>query len=234
MFCTNEFAAIIVEPLIQGSAGMRMYSPEFLNKLVVLARSYGVLVIFDEVMTGWGRTGRLFAMDYVQDKPDIVCLSKGLTGGVLPLGLTVATQVIFESFLSEEKTKALLHGHSFTWNALACAVACANIELIKEPDFKENIDRIKEQHELFKSKLEYNSKLSEIRCLGTIIAIEIKDTNADYFSSLRDEAYTYFLSIGLLIRPLGNVIFLNPPYCTTNQELEKMYKGIGDFIEGLH
>lgn len=233
LFCTNEFAAIIVEPLVQGSAGMKMYSPNFLNKLVVLAKSYGVLVIFDEVMTGWGRTGRLFAMDYIEDKPDIVCLSKGLTGGVLPLGLTVTTQVVYDSFLSEDKTKALLHGHSFTGNALACAVACANIDLVNSNDFQRNIDRIYNQHMKFKSSIENNAKLIEVRLLGTILAIEIKENDADYFSSLRDKAYAYFISIGLLIRPLGNILFLNPPYCTTNQELERMYVGITEFIDSL-
>ena len=230
LFCTQEFAAVILEPLIQGSAGMRMYSATFLEQLVVLAKSYGVLVIFDEVMTGWGRTGELFAMHYIQETPDIVCLSKGLTGGVLPLGLTVATQQIYEAFLAEEKTKALLHGHSFTGNALVCAVACANIDLVNEDAFKQNVNRISEQHTLFKERIQKNDKVQEVRHLGTIIAIEIVQENADYFSSIRDQAYDYFLSVGLLIRPLGNVIFLNPPYCTTNEELERMYAGIAGFL----
>jgi len=230
LFYTQEFAALIVEPLIQGSAGMRTYSADFLEKLVILAKSYGVLVIFDEVMTGWGRTGELFAMNYIQEIPDIVCISKGLTGGILPLGLTVATQQIYEAFLAEEKTKALLHGHSFTGNALACAVACANIDLVNELEFKQNILRISELHSAFKESIHSHSKVKEVRHLGTIIAVELLEENADYFSSIRDRAYDYFLSIGLLIRPLGNVIFLNPPYCTTNEELAKMYKGITDFI----
>jgi adenosylmethionine-8-amino-7-oxononanoate aminotransferase len=170
-------------------------------------------------------------MHYIQETPDIVCLSKGLTGGVLPLGLTVATQQIYEAFLSEEKTKALLHGHSFTGNALVCAVACANIDLVKEVAFKQNINRISEQHFLFKERIQNNEKVQEVRQLGTIIAIEILQENADYFSSIRDQAYDYFLSVGLLIRPLGNVIFLNPPYCTTNEELERMYLGIESFLK---
>jgi adenosylmethionine-8-amino-7-oxononanoate aminotransferase len=233
LFYTQEFAAIIIEPLIQGSAGMRTYSADFLEKLVVLAKSYGVLVIFDEVMTGWGRTGELFAMNHIQETPDIVCLSKGLTGGILSLGLTVATQQIYEAFLSEEKTKALLHGHSFTGNALACAVACANIDLVNESEFKLNINRISNQHRLFKESMELHEKVKEVRHLGTIIAVEVKQENGDYFSSIRDQAYDYFLSIGLLIRPLGNVIFLNPPYCTSNEELCKMYEGINGFLEKI-
>ena len=228
-FETNEFAAIIVEPLVQGSAGMSMYSADFLQELTVLAKSFGVLVIFDEVMTGWGRTGELFAMNHIDEKPDIICLSKGLTGGVLPLGLTVATEKIYEAFLSEEKTKALLHGHSFTGNPLACAVACASIDLTQKPEFRDNIQRINEKHTQFKKSLD-NFKSIKIRQLGTIIAVEIKLSNADYFSSIRDEAYQYFLDNGLLIRPLGNIIFLNPPYCTTNEQLDKMYDGIAKFL----
>jgi adenosylmethionine---8-amino-7-oxononanoate aminotransferase len=231
LFQSNEIAAIIVEPLIQGSAGMRMYSPSFLDRLVDLAKLANVLVIFDEVMTGWGRTGRLFAMDYLQEKPDIVCLSKGLTGGVLPLGLTITSDIVYDAFLAEEKTKALLHGHSFTGNALACAVASANLDLVVHPSFDFQLERISEQHRLFAEKIKGHNKLKEVRQLGTIIAFEIKlEESSSYFSSIRDYAYEFFLSKGLLIRPLGNVVFLNPPYCTTNNELELMYRGIEEFL----
>jgi adenosylmethionine-8-amino-7-oxononanoate aminotransferase len=231
LFQTNEIAAIIVEPLIQGSAGMRMYSSSFLDRLVDLAKSANVLVIFDEVMTGWGRTGRLFAMDYLEEKPDIVCLSKGLTGGVIPLGLTITSDKIYEAFLAEEKTKALLHGHSFTGNALACAVASANLDLVVHPSFDLQLKRISKQHRFFAEKIKGHKNLKEVRQLGTIIAFEIKlEETSSYFSSIRDKAYEFFLSKGLLIRPLGNIVFLNPPYCTTNNELELMYKGIEEFL----
>ena len=229
LFETNEFAAIILEPLVQGSAGMCMYSADFLQKITALAKSFGVLVIFDEVMTGWGRTGELFAMNHITETPDIICLSKGLTGGVLPLGLTVATENIYNAFLAEEKTKALLHGHSFTGNPLACAVACASIDLTQQAEFNGNIKRISKKHTQFKESLQ-DEKSLEIRQLGTIIAVEIQLTNADYFSSIRDEAYQYLLDEGLLIRPLGNIIFLNPPYCTTDEQLDKMYAGIKGFL----
>ena len=233
LFQTNDFAGIILEPLVQGSAGMRMYRPEFLNALIQLAKKHKVLVILDEIMTGWGRTGKRFAHQYITETPDIICLSKGLTAGVLPLGLTVATTEIYDTFLSPEKTKALLHGHSYTGNPLACAVACANLDLIEQPDFQENINRITKQHEGFVAKLK-SIKLQTsftTRQLGTIVAVEIQESdNASYFSSLRDLAYDFFLERGFLIRPLGNVIFLNPPYCTTNEELERMYLVIEEFI----
>jgi adenosylmethionine-8-amino-7-oxononanoate aminotransferase len=193
-----------------------------------------VLVIFDEVMTGWGRTGKLFAMNYIDTTPDIVCLSKGLTGGVLPLGLTVATEAIYNAFLSPIKTKALLHGHSFTGNALACAVACANIDLIEATSFKESINRISEQHAAFGDSLKGHLKVQEVRQMGTIIAVEIKVSgSSSYFAEIRDIAYHYFISNGLLIRPLGNIVFLNPPYCVTNEELSRMYDGIRGLLSHI-
>jgi adenosylmethionine-8-amino-7-oxononanoate aminotransferase len=234
LFQTGEFAAVIVEPLVQGSAGMRMYSSEFLTKLVQLAKKNNVLVIFDEIMTGWGRTGTLFAFNQIQEVPDIICLSKGLTAGVLPLGLTVATQEIYNAFLAPEKTKALLHGHSYTGNPLACAVACANLDLIEKTEFHDNIIRISAKHTVFKQKIEKHPFIFNARQLGTILAFEIvSDENTSYFSSIRDLAYDFFLENGLLIRPLGNVIFLNPPYCTTDEELGKMYAGIENFLQSI-
>ncbi len=231
LFQTGEFAGLIVEPLVQGSAGMRMYRPEFLEALFQLAKKHEVLIICDEIMTGWGRTGKLFALDYIDSKPDIVCVSKGLTAGILPLGLTIVTEQIYNAFLGPDKIKALLHGHSYTGNPLACAVACANFDLIEKPSFTENIKRIEESHATFAASMKNHPKLSDVRQMGTIVAVEVKIPEGNsYFSDIRDQAYDFFLSQGLLIRPCGNVIFLNPPYCTTNAELEKMYQGIRDFV----
>lgn len=232
---TGEFSCLIVEPLVQGSAGMRMYRPAFLDALTKVANTYQVLVIFDEIMTGWGRTGRLFAGDFIETKPDIVCLSKGLTGGVLPLGLTVATEKIYNAFLAPDKTKALLHGHSYTGNPLACAVACANLDLIQNPDFLANINRISQKHTEFGEKLKHQFPRLEIRQQGTIIALEIPETSgSSYFSNLRDIAYDFFLEEGLLIRPLGNIIFLNPPYCMTDTELDYTYLIIIQFLNSIN
>lgn len=231
LFATGEFAAVIVEPLVQGSAGMRMYSPGFLERLLNLAKENTVLVIFDEVMTAWGRTGKLFAMEHISARPDIVCLSKGLTGGVLPLGLTVATEPIFEGFLFEEKTKALLHGHSFTGNALACAAANESIRIFREDPTWKNIQRIVDRHAAFMEEMKLHPLIQNIRMIGTILALDVKvDDSNGYFSSIRDEIYEHMLQNGILLRPLGNCIFVNPPYCITDEELDKVYEVIRSFL----
>ena len=233
-FLTGEFAAVILEPLVQGSAGMRMYHAEWLDELVAIARKHHVLVIFDEVMTAWGRTGKLFALDYCQEKPDITCLSKGLTGGVLPLGLTVATQEIYNAFLSQEMAKGFLHGHSFTGNPIACAAACASLDIFDKEDTWINIKRI---HQFYTQKsylFEGHSQIESLRVLGTIFAVELKTGEGNtYFSGVRDHAYDFFIENGLLMRPLGNVIFLNPPYCITNAQLEKALLKILELADGL-
>jgi len=231
LFQTNDFSALIVEPLIQGSSGMRTYSSEWLDQLVKLAKKHNVIVIFDEVMTAWGRTGELFAMNHVNELPDIVCLSKGLTGGVLPLGLTVTTQKIFDAFLSPERVKAFLHGHSFTGNPLACAAACASLDIFEQESTWEKVKLITSKNKEFGSKMENHPSIEDIRIMGTILALELKTGEGNtYFSDKRDEAYRFFLSKGLMMRPLGNVIFINPPYSITTEELEYVYEVIEEFI----
>lgn len=234
LFESNEIAGLIVEPLVQGSAGMRMYSVGFLDKLVELAKSNKVLIIFDEIMTGWYRTGKLFAMNHGYSKPDIVCLSKGLTGGVLPLGLTVTTQVMYDAFLDEKKSKALLHGHSYTGNPLACAAACASLDLFARPETQMRVQEIERKHRMFHAKIMQHPGLLEVRMLGTIIAFEMKTVEgSSYFSLIRDKAYDFFLENGILLRPLGNVIFLNPPYCISEVELDYCYEKLEIFFDNL-
>ncbi|MDX1653393.1 MAG: adenosylmethionine--8-amino-7-oxononanoate transaminase [Brumimicrobium sp.] len=234
LFKSGDFAGVIVEPLVQGSAGMQMYRPEFLDELMKLAKKHEVLFIFDEVMTGWGRTGEMFAMNHCKSTPDIVCLSKGITGGTLPLGLTVAKQHIYDAFLDDDKMKALLHGHSYTGNPLACAAACATIELFEKEEAKQNIQRICEQHKTFRKKIDGKYNLRDLRQCGTILAIEIEiGEGSSYFSSVREKAIEHFYSNGMLLRPLGNVLFLNPPYCTTDEQLQHCYGKIEEFLRKL-
>lgn len=233
LFKSNEFAGLIVEPLVQGSAGMRMYSRNFLDELVSRAKQYNVKVIFDEIMTGWGRTGRMFAKDYCNETPDIVCVSKGLTGGVLPLGLTVATDEIYNAFLDEDKLKALLHGHSFTGNALACAAACASMDLFEQESTIRSIKQLTEWNAQQLNLLNKLERVKEARSLGTILAVELETGEGNtYFSNIRDEAYNFFLENGILLRPLGNILFINPPYCITKEEYKEAIDKLYTFIKG--
>jgi adenosylmethionine-8-amino-7-oxononanoate aminotransferase len=166
--------------------------------------------------------------------PDIVCLSKGVTGGVMPVGLTVASQKIFEAFLSEETTKALLHGHSFTGNPLSCAAICASLDLFEQKQTMLNIERIVNSHHKFVQDNKDKTIFKSIKSLGTILSLEIElGEESGYFSDIRTKAYNYFLKHELLIRPLGNVIFFNPPYCISEAELNHTYRVILDFLGDL-
>ncbi len=234
LFSTGQFAGFIFEPLVQGAAGMRIYSNEILDELLDLAKKYNVLTIADEVMTGFYRTGTFFAIDQLNNVPDLVCLSKGVTGGVMPVGLTVATQTIFNAFLAEETTKALLHGHSFTGNPLSCAAICASLDLFEESETLDGIERIIDGHASFVEKYSDHSKLKSVKSLGTILSMEVEvGEESSYFSDIRTKAYNFFLENELLIRPLGNVIFINPPYCITQKELDYTYDKIGAFLATL-
>lgn len=228
----NDVSAFIFEPLVQGAAGMVMYQPEILDELVAICKEKEVLVIADEVMTGFGRTGKLFATDYIINKPDIVTLSKGLTGGVMALGLTVCSDQIYQAFLSDDHSKTFFHGHSFTANPLACAASCASLDLFEKEATWNSIDMITSAHANFASQIKSNVFLKEVRQTGTILALEFKTIETtSYFNSLRDQLYAYFLEKNILLRPLGNVLYILPPYCIKKEELEEVYSAINAFLE---
>lgn len=223
----NDTAALIVEPLVLGAGGMVMYSPEALEQMIAACRRHNVLVIADEVMTGFGRTGRMFASDYTPLAPDIVCLSKGLTGGFMPLGVTAATEAIFDAFCSDDRAKMLLHGHSFTANPLACAAARTSLELLQSLKTSGDIARIIRRHTEFIPSIAGHRIVRGLRQLGTILAFDL-DTGmqGSYFSPIRDKVYRYCLDHGVLLRPLGNVVYVLPPYCISDQELSRIYETI--------
>ncbi|MEN9301640.1 MAG: adenosylmethionine--8-amino-7-oxononanoate transaminase [Bacteroidota bacterium] len=230
-FATGAYLCLILEPLIQGSAGMRIYSVDFLEKLTRLAQENEVLVIYDEVMTAFGRTGKLFAYEHTEVVPDMICLSKGLTGGVLPMGLTVTTNAIFEAFLDDSRVKAFLHGHSFTGNPLACAAANASLDLFENSETWQNIERITHYYQEHYKRIAALNRVQEVRQLGTIFAVELTAEDGGYFAGVRDEIYHYFLENGCLMRPLGNVLYFNPPYSTTDSQLETMFRTLIAFLE---
>lgn len=185
-------------------------------------------------MTGFGRTGKLFASDYVIQKPDIMCLSKGLTGGAMALGATSCTNDIVEAFDSEDLKKTFLHGHSYTANPMACAAGIASYELLMTPECQSNIQRIAKKHKAFLSSIKDQQIVKDVRCKGTIIAIEFETkSDTSYFSEMRNMLYPFFLEKNILLRPLGNLIYVIPPYIITNEEMDKVYTAIQELLNKL-
>ena len=229
---THDVAALIIEPMLQGAGGMRMCRPEFLKRLVEIAQSIGVLVIFDEVATGFGRTGTLFAMQQAGVVPDLVCLSKGLTSGYMPMAVTVARDKIFEAFLGDDFDRALPHGHSFTANPLACAVALRSLMLFAEQDTLGRIARIGARHRAMLSELCRREDVVRPRVLGSVLAFDLKG-EAGYQSAQSQALKAWFLARGLNIRPLGSTVYLMPPYCITDGELARAYAGLIDGLDWL-
>ena len=226
-------AAFIFEPLVQGAAGMRMYKAQTLNKLMQICKEAGVLCIADEVMTGFGRTGTTFAVNQTEAKPDLICLSKGLSGGTLPLSLTSCTNDIFDAFLGDDIQKAFLHGHSFTGNPIGCTAAIASLDLLERKECQRAIKNIAESHEIFAKRINSIEIIKDIRQTGTILAIELKSDSSGYASSVRQKLYQDFLDQGVLLRPLGNVIYILPPYCIKEKELEKVYTVIENQLKKM-
>jgi adenosylmethionine-8-amino-7-oxononanoate aminotransferase len=223
----NDLACFIFEPLIQGAGGMLMYEAAHLDELIAYCRTVNILTIADEVMTGFGRTGKLFATDHLVNKPDIMCFSKGITGGTMPLGLTTCTQNIFDAFLSDDKLKTLFHGHSFTANPVSCSAALASFDLLMQPETMQNITRIAKQHNEFKEKIQHHPKLKDVRQTGTVLALEWQNNSeTSYFSNLRNQLYDFFLDRNIILRPLGNVIYILPPYCISTTDLAYIYTQI--------
>ena len=219
-------AGVIIEPFIQGAGGMVMWPKTALKEVCRLSRSKGLYLIFDEVMTGFGRTGELFAFQKLGIVPDILCLSKGLTGGFLPLALTVANQEVYDSFLSDEKKHLFFHGHSFTGNPLSCSSAVANIKQIQKKKWKKEWIRINKFHEKKIQKVKGHKNLIDARFHGTIAALEFRLKKQGYDSHFAEEFTRKALRKGVFLRPLGNIVYILPPYCTSNKELEQIWSVI--------
>ncbi|MDO4229089.1 MAG: adenosylmethionine--8-amino-7-oxononanoate transaminase, partial [Capnocytophaga sp.] len=221
---TYNPAAFIFEPLVQGAAGMRMYSATALDSLLQIAKNKGVITIADEVMTGFGRTGRTFACDYLNQMPDIVCLSKALTGGTIPLAVTSATQHIFDAFYDKDVNKALFHGHTYTANPTGCTIALEAIKILQTDDCQLDISRIEASHKRFVNELKQNPKVENPRSLGVILAFEIKTSeNVAYYGNLRNKLYDFFIEKGIILRPIGNTVYILPPYVITDEQLQQVY-----------
>ena len=231
LLSTEEVGAFIYEPLVQAAAGMRMYSPEFLDTLILEAKKHDVVCIADEVFTGFGRTGKMFASNYLTNDPDIIAVSKGITGGSMALGVTSCCEKVVSAFRSNKNEKTFFHGHSYTANPIACAAANASFELLVHKNCQDQISMIEQQHMAFKQKIEGAVNVQEIRCRGTILALELKtQEGTSYFNEVRKKILGYFLSKNILLRPLGNVIYIVPPYVIQQHELNQIYSCIENFL----
>lgn len=232
----DDISAFLFEPLVQGAGGMLMQDAGELDALIGLARDHGVLCIADEVMTGFGRTGKAFACDFLTNKPDILCLSKGLSGGVSPLAMTICREFIFAAFLSSDKRKAFLTGHSYTANPLACAAGLASLDLFECSESIRSREHIAEAHARFRKEIAEHSSarlwFKDVRQQGTILALEWNSRQErDYFANQRDSMYKYFLKKDLLLRPLGDILYILPPYCSSMEDLKRVYSAILQYGE---
>jgi len=223
----EQTACFIYEPLVQGAGGMLMHRPEDLSELMSFCKSKGILLIQDEIFVGFGRTGTLFAADQLEEKPDVMCFSKGLTGGTMPLGITTCTEEIYQAFYSDEKRKALFHGHSFTASPIACAASLASLDLLLEDDCRSNIERICKSHAAFSKRLMKSEKVKNVRQTGTILAFDwVTENETSYFNQIQEKLFIVFIKKGIILRPMGNVLYLLPPYCIQQEDLDYTYETI--------
>ncbi len=227
---TYAIAGFIYEPLVQGAAGMRIHDAAALNSLLRILKEHGVVTIADEVMTGFGKTGSYFASDYLEEKPDIICLSKALTAGLMPMAVTTCTSKIFEAFYSDQIEKGFFHGHTYTANPLACSAALAGITLLKSDEMQANIRRIIRSHKEFDRRLSQHPIVKSTRQIGVIYAFDL-DITMDRYGNLRDTLFRQFMERGVFLRPLGNTIYLLPPYIISDSQLETVYDTVIEVLD---
>jgi len=228
----QDCAGFIFEPLVQGAAGMVMYEPEALDELIRICQENKVLTIADEVMTGFGKTGKTFACDYLTVQPDMMCLSKALTGGTIPMAITTFTQDIFDAFYDEDINKALFHGHTFTANPTGCAAALASLSLLQTQVMQNNLIRVNQSHLYFQKHIQNHPKVTTTRVLGVIFALEIQtESAASYYGTLRNKLYDFFIENGVILRPVGNIVYILPPYVITDVQLQKVYEVVEKALE---
>ena len=226
----NNIAGFIYEPLVQGAAGMKMHDAKGLNEVLKVCKDHEIICVADEVMTGFGKTGRNFASDFLETKPDIMCLSKALTAGLLPMAITTCSRQIYDAFYSDEIAKGLFHGHTYSANPLACAAALAGIELLISEEIQQDIRRVTKSHQDFKNKLEKHPKVKNIRQLGVILAFEL-DVKMERYGEVRNLLFKHFMDSGVFLRPLGSTIYILAPFVISNKELEKIYQSITAALE---
>jgi len=227
----NEIAAVIVEPLLQGAGGMIVHPTEFLQRIRKLCTQYGILLIADEVLTGFGRCGKMFACELAGVAPDLMCLSKGLTGGCLPMGATACAAFIHEAFVCNDRSRTFFHGHSYTGNPLCAAAAVASLKIFESEPVFERIARIATIHRERLESLKHHTVVGDVRSIGTVAAVELKAGDSGYFSRLRPLLYEFFIQKGVLLRPLGNIVYILPPYAITAEQLHIVYDAVAEAMD---
>ncbi|MGO4919348.1 adenosylmethionine--8-amino-7-oxononanoate transaminase [Maribacter spongiicola] len=226
----NKCASFVFEPLVQGAAGMKFHSAEGLDALIGLCQEHEVLCIADEIMTGFGKTGKNFASDNLWNKPDIICLSKALTAGMFPLSITSCTQKIYDRFLSDEVHKGFFHAHTFSAHPVGCAAALAGLELLNSSEIIERRNYIENAHNAYASKIQNHERVKDVRVMGAILAVDF-EIKMERYGNLRDQLYNFFLERGVLLRPLGNTVYTLPPYVITDAQLQKIYDAITEALD---
>ncbi len=226
---THKVAAFIYEPLVQGAAAMKMFKAELLDELLAIAKEHNVLCIADEVMTGFGKTGKDFASMYLTNQPDIICLSKSLTAGLVPMAITSCTEKVYNAFLSDDIGKGFFHGHTYSANPIACTAALAGIELLQTQEIQDCIERITKAHADFDAKIKQHPKVKETRQLGVIYALDL-NIEMDRYGDLRYKLFNFFMENGVCLRPLGNTIYILAPYVITDEQLQKVYRIIEESL----
>lgn len=229
----SAIAALILEPLVLGAGGMKIYDAGVLKELAALCKIHGIILIADEVMTGFGRTGTRFACQQANITPDIMCLSKGITGGFLPLGATLCSEEIYNSFYKKDKAKTFWHSSSYTGNALACAAAVANLKVWRDEKTDEKIKNLVAMQTAQLNTLQNHPLIRNPRQCGTIVAFEVCQQDEGYLSSITKPLYQFFLSHNILLRPLGDTVYVLPPYCISQTQLERITSVIGEALDAI-
>ena len=226
----NKVAGFVYEPLVQGAAAMKMHSAEGLELILKFCKANNIITVADEVMTGFGKTGTHFASDYVDTKPDVICLSKALTAGLLPMAITSCSQDVYDAFYSDDMSKGLFHGHTYSANPLACTAALAGIELLKSDEIQNNIKHIISSHQTFGEHIKTHPKVASIRQTGIIFALDL-NIEMERYGNLRDKLFNFFMKNGVCLRPLGHTIYILAPYVISDAQLKKVYQVIEDALE---
>lgn len=229
--CLNHnVAGFIYEPIIQGASGMRIHDIKGLNTILKFCKDNAILTIADEVMTGFGKTGKYFASDYIDTKPDIICLSKALTAGLIPMAITSCTEAVYKAFLSDDIAKGFFHCHTYSANPIACATAIAGLELLQSDAIQNNIKQILKAHETFSQRVKQHPKVKSTRHIGVIFALDL-DVKTNRYGDLRNRLLQFFMAKGVFLRPLGSTIYIQVPYIIKNEELQKIYTVIEEALE---